>query len=228
MNNRLKTIVKHIEDGIGVIDVGTDHGYLPLALVERGYSGKIIASDINEEPLNKARRNAAAASADGCIDFRLSDGLESCSLHEVDTIVIAGMGGDTICGILDRAEWCMAEGYKLIMQPMTKGEILRYWLANNGFVITNEERVKENGSIYQIIVAVFKDNTVISDGELFVGQYELIKGNELFSEELEIFLKRFYRAADGMKGVTNKKALHGIYTNIIAELEEMRRKHGDS
>ena len=114
MNTRLEHILSYIEDGKGTIDVGTDHGYLPIELFRRGYNGLLYASDVNSEPLNKAARNAVEACCDDKISFLLCDGLDLCPENEVDTIVIAGMGGDTICGILDRAEWCMSPSYKLL------------------------------------------------------------------------------------------------------------------
>ncbi len=224
MNNRLKLIIKHISGDGGVIDVGTDHGYLPIALAQSGYMGNIIASDINSDPIDKAIYNAKQAGLYDRIQFRLCDGLEGCIPDEVDTIVIAGMGGDTICGILDRAEWCMTEKYKLILQPMTKAEILRFWLVNNGFHISFEERTKENGTIYQIIVASFENNSTLSDAELFTGKYSLRK-DEFFAEEMEILINRFKKAADGMKNVPRKYSQRQLYLSIISQLEKMRTEY---
>jgi len=208
--------------------VGTDHGYLPIALAQNGYKGAIIASDINIEPLNKARENAKASGFDKRIDFRLGNGLEACESHEVDTIVIAGMGGDSICGILDRAEWCMSPDYELILQPMTKAEILRYWLVNNGFVIKYEDRVLENGTVYQIITTRFEDkNTRLSDAELFTGAASL-RRDGLFSFELDTLIHRFNKAAEGMREAERKSALRNLYLDIISELEEMRMHHAQN
>ena len=169
MNKRLEAIMAHIpQNGRGVIDVGTDHGYLPAALFQRGYTGKLIAADINAEPLSKAKRTAESIGAEDVISLRLCDGLDGCDPSEVDTIVIAGMGGDTICGILDRAEWCMAREYTLILQPMTKCEILRYWLVYNEFEIISEELVRDD-RLYQIITACFGGHQRLNDAELFTG-----------------------------------------------------------
>lgn len=74
----------------------------------------------------------------------------------MDTIVIAGMGGDMICRILDEAEWCMSGKYKLILQPMTKQDILRYWLVNNGFEICRELIAEDAGVLYQILTDAFR------------------------------------------------------------------------
>ena len=228
MNKRLELIMSRICTSRGLIDVGTDHGYLPIALAQNGYKGAIIASDINIEPLNKARENAKASGFDKRIDFRLGNGLEACESHEVDTIVIAGMGGDSICGILDRAEWCMSPDYELILQPMTKAEILRYWLVNNGFVIKYEDRVLENGTVYQIITTRFEDrNTRLSDAELFTGAVSL-RRDGLFSFELDTLIHRFNKAAEGMREAERKSALRRLYLDIISELEEMRMHHAQN
>lgn len=174
MNQRLSEIYRMIRPGRGVIDVGTDHGYLPERLALEGYPGNIFASDIRVGPLAAAKRTAANSGVSDRICFLLSDGLDACPPDAVDTIVIAGMGGDTICGILDRSEWCMSPAYTLILQPMTKAEVLRYWLSNNGFCIENECLVDEGGAIYQIIEAVFQDhNEALSDAELWLGKQSL-------------------------------------------------------
>lgn len=171
LSARLEQIRRMVRPGCGLIDVGTDHGYLPLRLAVEGYPGKLFASDLREGPLSSAKNNAKQAGREDRICFLLSDGLDACPPDEVDTIVIAGMGGDTICGILDRAEWCMDMRYRLILQPMSKAEILRYWLCNNGFRIEQEAPVDEDGTIYQIFSAVFCGvNDALSDAEMFVGK----------------------------------------------------------
>ena len=104
MNKRLELIYSMISDGRGLIDVGTDHGYLPAALAVNGYSGRLFASDINAMPLEKARETARRCAMVDRITFLLSDGLDACPPEEIDTIVMAGMGGELICTILDRAE----------------------------------------------------------------------------------------------------------------------------
>ena len=174
MNRRIQAIADLIEEGTGVIDVGTDHGYLPIALAKRGYKGNILASDIKPEPLSCAMRNAAEEGADERISFFLSDGLKGCNPKLVDTIVIAGLGGDTICRIIDEAEWTMKRKYTLLLQPMSKGEVLRYFLLNNNYDIISETGVSEGGKRYCIIKARFcpfqKEVSKYSDAEIFAGR----------------------------------------------------------
>lgn len=224
MSNRLELIASFVEDGIGVADVGTDHGYIPVMLVKRGYKGNIIATDINEGPLQKAIKSLREADCEKAVELILCDGLDGCKPESIDTIIVAGMGGDTITGILDRAEWCVREDMKLILQPVTKPEILRYWLANNDFIITNEAQVEENGTIYQIICAVPGSDCRYMDSELFIGRYKLIKNSPYFDALLSKHIKRFASAVEGLKQTDREELLPwlGIVENILNELKLMR------
>lgn len=222
MNKRLELIASIMPHGRGFADVGTDHGYLPVYMAQHGYSGKIIASDINEGPLSTAVASARQAGVEDRICFRLCDGLDGCGSEELDTVVIAGMGGDTICGILDRADWVMSRDILLILQPMTKAEVLRYWLTNNDFAICGEWLIEENGEIYQILSARFGARTPLSDAELFTGKYELAVGNALFPVQLAALIKRFERAAAGMSKAPRMRGRQKLTAEILNGLYEMR------
>lgn len=198
MDKRLHRIAQLIPAGKGFVDVGTDHGYLPVYMLDHGYMGKVIASDINEVPLSCAVRNAEKAQYDDKIGFILCDGLDERVSDEVDTIVIAGMGGDTICGILDRAEWCMDSRYKLILQPMSKAEILRYWLSYNDFEITDEVFVDDCGTVYQIICAIYGKRCTLSDAELFIGRHELVRTQPIYKKLLDSNILKFERLVKGL------------------------------
>lgn len=223
MNKRMHAIVKYIEPGRGLIDVGTDHGYLPAWMASHGYRGNIIASDIHAAPLQKAKDTAEKAGVTNRITFQLCDGLAQCKQESVDTIIIAGMGGDMICRILDLAEWCMDRRYKLILQPMTKSEVLRYWLTNNEFEILTEDLVPEGGSIYQLIVARFGGSTRLSDGELFLGKKELCTDEELYEQQRKKLIKRIDSAVAGMEKNAAGAELPALrlYRQILADLERL-------
>lgn len=228
MNKRLQAIYSLICQGRGVVDVGTDHGYIPVALAQNGYAGNIIASDIRSGPLQAARSSAESAGVEEKIDFLLCDGLDGCEKSAIDTIVIAGMGGDTICGILDRAEWCMTPDYTLILQPMTKAEVVRYWLAYNGYEFLDEVLVKDGGIIYQVFRARIKENTSLSLAELFTGEYALAVKNPLFGEYLDMLISRF---ETGIKGLESAKDCRpcslSLKKQICSQLLEMREKTND-
>ncbi|MCF0137481.1 MAG: SAM-dependent methyltransferase [Oscillospiraceae bacterium] len=230
MSLRLEKIASLVEDGVGVADVGTDHAYIPVMLRRRGYSGTIVATDINEGPLNKARRSLENAGCTDTVKLILCDGLEGCEPDSVDTIIVAGMGGDTITGIIDRAEWTFKPGIKLILQPVTKPEILRYWLTNNEYLISSEHLVKENGTVYQIICAELAEPVVYSDAELFVGKFEKIRDSEHFSEHINKHIKRFSEAVYGLENAERGEldAWLNINKSILGELYEMRRCYYDN
>lgn len=228
MDARLDAIYRLIRPGRGVIDVGTDHAALPVRLALEGYPGWIFASDLREGPLAAAKRTAAQAGVSERIAFLQADGLALCEPSSVDTIVIAGMGGDTICGILDRAEWCMSPAYRLILQPMTKAEVLRYWLSNNGFAIEDEALAEDAGTVYQIIVAVFCGvNEMLSDAELFLGKdgladpalYRRIVGEEL--GRIERRLEGLRAAKDGDPSLIRE------LERRRTELNALRREEND-
>lgn len=213
-----------VKDGRGLVDVGTDHGNLPIFLAERGYPGRLFASDINPQPLESARRAAQCADLDERIEFLLCDGLDDCPPEAVDTIVVAGMGGDLICRILDRAEWCMSTDYTLILQPMTKAEILRFWLVNNGYTLT-EERLVQEGFLYQVIKAEFTGNMALRDAELFSGAFQNIRSDPLAPELIETLLQRFEKENVGlMRAEIRNEGKLALNRAILAELEKMKGK----
>ena len=153
MDRRLSTIASQIENGIGLADVGTDHGFLPVHLARHGYTGNLYASDINEGPLRTAVDNAEHAGVSGRIKFLLCDGLRLCPPDDVDTIVIAGMGGELIIRIIREGG---EKGTKrLILQPMTGIEKVRAFLWQSGFAITDEVFPVEDGKAYCVIGAEF-------------------------------------------------------------------------
>ena len=229
MDKRLHRIADMIGAGKGFVDVGTDHGYLPVYMLDNGYMGHVIASDINEEPLACAMRNAVKASYEDLIRFILCDGLDESISDDVDTIVIAGMGGDTICGILDRAEWCMDRRYKLILQPMSKAEILRYWLSYNDFEIIEEVLLDDCGTVYQIISAVYGKRCTLSDAELFIGRHELVRSQPLYKKILDSNILKFERLVDGLgRSVDNADIIRCNFSRLILQqLRDIKAIDGD-
>lgn len=225
MNKRLELISSLIpQNGIGFVDVGTDHAYLPVYMAKNGYNGNIFASDVRKSPLDRGISSARDAGVSKRINFILCDGLTGCPPEEIDTIVIAGMGGDTICGILDRSEWCMSSRYLLLLQPMKKPEILRYWLTNNGFSICGEYLIKDPGFTYQLISARYGAPTPLADAELFTGKYSLAVKNTLFPEQLDAQIRRFEKAVAGMDAANHDVNWRGVNSGILKELYKMKER----
>ena len=220
---RLDEIYKLIKAEKGVADIGTDHGEIPVRLALSGFQGKIFASDIHLQPLEAARRKAVAAAVDDRIQFSCSDGLNECDEYSVDTIVIAGLGGDTICSILDRAEWTMSDGISLILQPMTKGEVLRYWLTCNGYCIEKEIVVEESDSLFRILLARFiNQNTFLTDAELFLGQKKLAENKHAYAKSLEKETLKILKKIKGMEASSVGSPELEFYRHILEEMEFIR------
>ena len=227
MNKRLRAIEEMVRPGVGLIDVGTDHGYLPVSLAQHGYSGHLIAADIGEGPLSAARRSAESAGLLNRIEFQLCDGLALCDPESVDTIVIAGMGGDSICGILDRAEWCMDRCYRLLLQPMTRAEVLRYWLSNNEFVIEQERLVADGGEIYALLSAHFGGKQKLSDAELFSGAFSQIRQEPLWPAFSAALRKRMEKQIRGLRQSSREPGRLELAERIWKELCEEENTRAD-
>lgn len=221
MKKRLEAIEALVRPGPGLIDVGTDHGYLPVSLARHGYPGLLIASDLREGPLQSARRSAAEAGLGERIAFRLADGLEGSEHDAIDTIVIAGMGGDTICGILDRAEWVLQPRYRLILQPMTRSEVLRYWLCNNGYAIEQERLVEEAGELYAILTARFGGDMRLTDGELYAGVYSLVRREPLWPVFLARQRARLEKLLPGLRQSGREPGRLRLMEEILQEWEAL-------
>ena len=144
-----------IRQGAYLCDIGTDHAYLPLYLLEGGVITRAVCSDINEKPLSSARRNAAERNMESKIDFVLTDGAEGLSSFGANDYSICGMGGELIIDIIERAEHLKKEGIHLILQPMTKCALLRRYLYENGFKILKEDYSFDTGKYYLTVLAEY-------------------------------------------------------------------------
>lgn len=219
MSNRLDCIYNLIpRDSVGVVDVGTDHGFIPVRLAESGFRGNIIASDLRTDPLNKAISFSKSRGVNSLIHFKLCDGLTDIDRDAIDTIVIAGMGGETITHILDEDYWCASDKYKLILQPMTQSNILRYWLINNGFRIVKEFIIKDEGKIYNVLNVSFGVPDKYSDAELYLGKYEDLKDDILFPEYLDQLIRKFSIRVDGQEKSSTLASDTELNKSILREL----------
>lgn len=150
---RLGQIAAWVPQGAHLADVGTDHAYLPVWLTLQGRVASAIASDLRLGPLNRARETGRRYGVEKSITFRLGSGLATVRPEECDTIVIAGMGGENIAQILSQAPWTADGDHTLLLQPQSRAEVLRRFLAENGFQITREALVRDRGFLYPVMEA---------------------------------------------------------------------------
>lgn len=169
MTPRLRAIANQIPQGARLADVGTDHGHLPVWLLLNGKIDRAIAADLRAGPLDRARKTARQYGQTEWVSFRLCDGLADVGPDEVDTVVIAGMGGETISAILKAAPWTR-EGKLLLLQPMTGAPRLREWLQVNEYVILDEEIVREGKKLYSIWTVRGGEMPPLTPAELWAGK----------------------------------------------------------
>lgn len=153
LDRRLQTCASMVRENQVLADIGTDHAYLPIWLVKKGVIQKAIAADINMGPLQKAAFNIRRYNVGKQVDARLSDGLELIFPNEADDIVIAGMGGELIADIIEKAPWLKDVQKHLILQPMTSAPELRTYLTEHGFAVKQEQAVQDGDHIYTVMRA---------------------------------------------------------------------------
>ena len=152
LSPRLQTVADYIEQGAAVADVGTDHGMLPAYLALNKLARNIIATDLSANSLKTALKNAGKYGVTDMIKFVVADGLDGVSEDEADTVVIAGVGGETIIKIIEAAPWTKKPGKKLILQPQTKVDKLCLWLRENGYAIRDTVLTHDKGRAYTVII----------------------------------------------------------------------------
>lgn len=151
LDSRLSAVASLVRKNKTFADIGTDHAYLPVFLVENRIIDNAIAADLRKGPLENARETVVAHNLSDKISLRLSDGLDNFKENEVQEIAVAGMGGLLISEFIERTKWLENEEIHLILQPMTHAEELRKTLFDNGFYIDNEKVAIDGDKLYIII-----------------------------------------------------------------------------
>ena len=151
LSERLLHIAGQVRTGQILADVGCDHGYLPIYLVQKGCMQRAIAMDINEGPLQRAREHIKQESLGEYIQTRLSNGLDKLSPGEADAVIIAGMGGNLTIDILTRGEAVVRTLDQLILEPQSDLAAVRAFLRENDYFIEAEDLVHEDGKYYPIL-----------------------------------------------------------------------------
>lgn len=156
----MNAVATMVTPGSILADVGTDHGYVPIALVQQEKIPRAIAMDINKGPLQRAREHIAMCQLEDYIETRLSDGVEALRIGEADSILIAGMGGELVIHILNEGMEVCRKVKELILQPQSELRKVRQYLRENLFQIVDEDMVIEDGKYYPMIkvVPVEEDN----------------------------------------------------------------------
>ncbi len=202
-------------------DIGTDHAYLPAALLLEGKISFAIAADLREGPLSRARETAREYGLTEQIMFRLCDGLAGIAPDEVDCVSIAGMGGETIAMILADAPWTREKGRTLVLQPMSSMDELRSWLGGNGYEIQDERLAQEGDTIYTAMLVCGGEMPPMTAAERCAGKNtkDILRG-----PWLEHWINRTQRALQGMAHAKhgNVELRRMELEHLLSELETMK------
>lgn len=170
LSMRLERVAAQVPAGARLADIGSDHGYLPVALVRRGAITAAVAGELALTPFTSAERAVRENGLDQQIVVRMANGLEAIEPEDgITAISMCGMGGETIRDILDNGKARLNGRERLILQPNGGEQPLRRWLMDNGYRILWEEILQENRWDYEIIVAELAEPMMYTARELYFG-----------------------------------------------------------
>lgn len=184
LSARMSLAASKVTAGSRLADVGTDHGYIPIALVLSGRISRAVAMDVNEGPLERARENIHAYGLDTYISVRLSDGLKELRPGEADTVLIAGMGGPLTARILREGQAVLDTVKELVLQPQSEIDLVRRYLFENGFQIIEEDIAFDGGKYYPMMRAVHGLQEPDGEDDYYYGALELQKSPEVLRKYL--------------------------------------------
>nr|MBQ8244387.1 SAM-dependent methyltransferase [Oscillospiraceae bacterium] len=222
LSSRLLACCDFVKKGDRVADVGCDHGYLSIHLLQSGIARSVIASDVAEGPLQSAMRNARKYGMSNQITFHLSNGLQNVP-RDFDCMVCAGMGADTIMSILHAAaHWLKDPKYRLILQCQSKRPELRQWLYDEGFRINRETLAKDGKFVYTIMEVVYDPGHGITPAETYLTKQLLEDNHPLLPEYYERVKHGVELTVFGMKRSGDDRL--PIYETIRKDLTAMEEQ----
>ena len=218
LSKRLLACTDFIVPGDRVADIGCDHGYLGIHLLQTGIAESIIAADINEMPLQSAVRNAEKHGVRDKITFHLSDGVENIP-RDFDTLVCAGMGADTMISILEAAPWLKNEKYRLILQCQSRRPELRKYLYENGYSIRRETLARDGKFIYPVTEVVYSPAEPLSAGGYHITPALLESQSPLLPDFYRRVIDGLKTTVEGLSRTGGEKYEH--FCSILQELTEL-------
>ena len=224
LTDRLLKIASLVSKGKKIADIGTDHGYIPVYLLNKGTIPFAILADVNKGPLENARKEVKYNNLTDKTDLRLGSGIEVLKKDEEDEIIIAGMGGILISELLEANKEVAHSVDKLILQPMQAQEELRKYLLGNGYEIVNEVLVKEDFRIYEIIETKYTGkNTILEDEIYFEVSKKLIENNDpLLKEFIDKKIYKYNSIIKKLEG-KNGEAVEAKRNDTKAIIEKLNK-----
>ena len=223
LSTRLLACAAFVNTGDRVADIGCDHGYLSIHLLTSGIAKSCIASDVAEGPLQSAMRNARKFGVQENISFYLSDGVRNIP-RDFDSLVCAGMGGDTMIHILESAPWLQNEKYRLILQCQSKRPELRKWLYAHGFAIRRETLAKDGRFCYPVMEIVYAPGESLKGAQFYITPALLSSGSPLLPEFYDRVVGGIRMSVEGLARTGGEKyeEMKAILDELLAMKEEIQ------
>lgn len=224
LSKRMGRLASLVTEGNRLADVGTDHGYIPIALVQEGKIPSALAMDVNPGPLARAGEHIRQAGLAAYIEPRLSDGLQKLQAGEADTVLIAGMGGMLTVRILSGGGRGLDTVQELILQPQSDIHRVRQWLSEHDWQICTEDLVEEDEKYYPLMKAVRGRGQTFTEAELYYGKTKLqqspkILGSYLKEKRLE-YEKILVRLRQNGRDDTERSVEINIQLRMIEEIQK--------
>ncbi|MCM3710871.1 tRNA (adenine(22)-N(1))-methyltransferase [Sporosarcina luteola] len=214
---RLAAVASFVEQGTTLADIGSDHAYLPCYLVKVGKISKAIAGEVVKGPYESAIKNVQKKGLTESITVRMANGLDAIHASDgVDTVTIAGMGGPLIASILRDGADKLHSVKRIVTQPNIHAMSIREWAVQNGWKIVDEQILKEDHKIYEIIV--------LEKGQADYSELEMTVGPYLLEEKSEIFIEKWMRESNEWKRVLASLETAGDTVEINEKREQLREK----
>ncbi|AUB52782.1 tRNA (adenine(22)-N(1))-methyltransferase [Enterococcus mundtii] len=218
LSKRLETVGRFVPEAARLADIGSDHAYLPVALMLKGKIDFAVAGEVVKGPFESAKRQVMKNGLSERIEVRLANGLDAIEKHDqISAITIAGMGGSLIRDILEagRQNQRLSGEERLILQPNIGEKTLRTWLKENNYQIIAEEIIEENKKIYEIIVAEKKEQPIdYSEKELMFGPFLLEDKNATFSAKWQRELKQREVILEQLKNASEQNRYETIQQEV--------------
>ena len=223
LSTRLLACAGFVNNGDRVADIGCDHGYLSIHLLTSGIAKSCIASDVAEGPLQSAMRNARKYGVQENISFYLSDGVRNIP-RDFDTLVCAGMGGDTMIHILESAPWLQNEKYRLILQCQSKRPELRKWLYDHGFAVSRETLAQDGKFYYPVMEIIYAPGEPLSGADLYITPALCQSGSPLLPAFYDRVVGGIRTSVEGLarSGSEKYEEMKAILDELLAMKEEIQ------
>lgn len=218
LSNRLNACCSLVAPGDRIADIGCDHGYLGIHLLKENIAASVIAADINKGPLQSAIQNAAKFGVQDRISFHLSDGVQSIP-RDFDTLVCAGMGGDTMISIIDAAPWLRDPNFRLILQCQSRRPELRKYLYEQGFSIQREILAQDGHFIYPVMEVIYSPSPELTPGQYHISPALLNSGSVLLPSFYDLVIMGLTNSVNGLSRTGGEKYEH--YKAVLQELKEL-------